>query len=372
MPYAKKGHQPRLFSDPEWWGMPEYVQDDKTPWKRLVVNFRTREDYDCFCEAIGQQLTPKTASIWFPPYEKQKIIGAKRYHSRGVVPRHPIYVVSKGRWDRCLTSRVLQRLGLNHRVVVEADEEEKYASRLRSPYVTIEVLPERYQADYQTCDELGTTKPLGPGPARNFAWDHSAERGAEWHWVMDDNIEGFFRLNRNVKVPADGAVLAAMEAFVARYENVAMAGPSYHGFTHQREQRPPYFLNTRIYSCNLIRNDIPYRWRGRYNEDTDLSLRALKDGWVTVQFNAFLQKKRATQTMPGGNTDAFYVSEGTRPKSEMLVALHPDRATLIQRWGRWHHHVDYSGFSQALKLRGDVALESEHNEFGMVYEETAA
>jgi len=44
----------------------------------------------------------------------------------------------------------------------------------------------------------------------------------------------------------------------------------------------------------LIRNDVPYRWRGRYNEDTDLSLRMLKDRWCTIQFNAFLQGKAAT------------------------------------------------------------------------------
>lgn len=32
----------------------------------------------------------------------------------------------------------------------------------------------------------------------------------------------------------------------------------------------------RAFPCILIQNDIPFRWRGRYNEDTDLSLRALK------------------------------------------------------------------------------------------------
>jgi hypothetical protein len=104
---------------------------------------------------------------------------------------------------------------------------------------------------------------------------------------------------------------------------------------------PPFVTGTRIYSCNLIRNDLPLRWRGRYNEDTDLSLRILKGGWNTVQFNAFLQLKTPTQQLKGGNTEAFYSVEGTLAKSAMLVAMHPDVARLVWRFGRPHHFVDY-------------------------------
>ena len=87
---------------------------------------------------------------------------------------------------------------------------------------------------------------------------------------------------------------------------------------------PPFVVNTRIYSCLLIENSAPYRWRGRYNEDTDLSLRVLKDGLCTIQFNAFLCGKVTTQRMKGGNTKEFYSDEGTLPKSQMIADLHPD------------------------------------------------
>jgi hypothetical protein len=95
----------------------------------------------------------------------------------------------------------------------------------------------------------------------------------------------------------------------------------------------------------LIRNDIPYRWRGRYNEDTDLSLRVLKDGWSTVQFNAVMGDKLCTQSMKGGNTEEFYAHEGTLHKSKMLEEMHPDVAKVHWRFGRWHHYVDYSPFA---------------------------
>jgi hypothetical protein len=86
-----------------------------------------------------------------------------------------------------------------------------------------------------------------------------------------------------------------MEEFVLRYKNIAMAGPQYWMFAPSRAKLPPFVVGTRIYSCNLIRNDVPFRWRGRYNEDTDLSLRVLKDGLCTIQFNAFLCGKITTQ-----------------------------------------------------------------------------
>ena len=350
-----------------WCGMPEYAQEDKTAWKRLVVNFRNHEDFVRFCEQLGIKYSERTSSVWYPASPRIEFEGVRRYASDGTrMPTSPIYVVSRGRSDRCITSRELTRRGLPHFVVVEADEADLYRSSL-AQVATVLVLDPAFQRAYEPCDDLADSKSLGPGPARNFAWEHALALGAAWHWVMDDNIDGFYRLNRNLKVPADGSVLAAMEAFADRYENVSMAGPAYHGFTHQREQRPPVFLNTRIYSCNLIRNDLPYRWRGRYNEDTDLSLRMLKDGWVTVQFNAFLQRKRATQQMKGGNTEAFYTKEGTLPKSEMLAQLHPDVARVIQRWGRWHHFVDYRGFTQQPRLRPGVVVPSS-DEFGMTYQ----
>ena len=148
-----------------------------------------------------------------------------------------------------------------------------------------------------------------------------------------------------------------------------MSGPDYFMFQNRKAPGPPLTFNTRIYSCNLIRNDAPYRWRGRYNEDTDLSLRMLKDGWCTVQFNAFLQYKMPTQTMAGGNTAEFYAQEGTKPKSEMLVRLHPDVTRLVWRYGRHHHYVDYQQFKQRLRRRLDIVIPQGIDNYGMVLEE---
>jgi len=276
----------------------------------------------------------------------------------------PLYIVSKGRADSRLTSRALEAMGVPYKMVIEEQEYDDYAAVI-DPKKIIILLPE-YQKQYiRHCDE--TLSP-GPGAARNFVWEHSILDGHAWHWVMDDNIKGFYRLNKNLKVPlGNGAGFKAMEDFCLRYSNIAMAGPNYFMFAPRKTKQPPFVKNTRIYSCNLIRNDVPFRWRGRYNEDTILSLDMLKSGWCTVQFNAFLQYKTTTQKLKGGNTDEFYAKEGTYPKSKMLVDIHPDVSKLAWRFGRCHHHVDYSKFktTQLRKVAGYKEKRGVDN-YGMV------
>jgi hypothetical protein len=282
-------------------------------------------------------------------------------------PAYPVYIVSKGRWQENMrqTSKALEEIGVPYWMVVEEHQAADYATTVDPARIL--VIPSRYFEEYDPVSE-DEHKSNGPGPARNFVWDHAIQSGAEWHWVMDDNIRSFRRLNRNLQIKVGtGAIFKCMEDFVNRYENVAIAGPQYDYFLPSKYKFPPFVLNTRIYSCLLIRNDIPYRWRGRYNEDTDLCLRVLKDGWATIQFNAFIQEKKETQGMRGGNTDEFYLAEGTLKKSELLVAMHPDVASLTQRYGRWHHRVDYRPFKENLLIRKPmVEWPSGIDNYGMV------
>ncbi len=252
----------------------------------------------------------------------------------------PIYIVSKGRQDSSLTSKALSSMGVDHFVVVEPQEAQSYERALIGSLATVITLDMSYKSAYETCDGLGLSKSTGPGPARNFAWDHSISGGHFAHWVMDDNISMFHRLHNNERIRCSSPLpFMAMNEFFLRYSNIAMCGPNYSMFavSAKMSRLPPFITNTRIYSCNLIRNDIPFRWRGRYNEDTILSLDVLKAGWCTVQFN----------------TAEFYAKEGTGPKSAMQVAVHPDCSRIVHKFGRVHHHVDYKRFKQTLVRRSD-------------------
>lgn len=50
-------------------GMPEYKNQNLLPVKSLIINFATEEDYEEFEKLVGQKLTMKTKSIWYPEQE---------------------------------------------------------------------------------------------------------------------------------------------------------------------------------------------------------------------------------------------------------------------------------------------------------------
>jgi TET-Associated Glycosyltransferase len=266
--------------------------------------------------------------------------------------RYPVYIPSKNRADIATTPRRLDLMGVPYRLVVEEGQYAAYAANY--PESKLLVLPESYIDDYPALDG----KPYregrgGAGPARNFIWDHAAAEGHPWHWMMDDNINAFGRLNANQRTRAgSGWVFAAMEDFCGRYTNVGLAGPEYAMFLPSREKRSaPFTLNTRVFSCMLIRNDMELRWRGRYNEDVTLNIDVMKAGWCVVKFTAFYQEKKGTQRMEGGMTEEVYARDGTLTKSQFLARIHPDIVSVTKRFNRWHHVVDFSPFRDMHLMR---------------------
>ncbi len=365
----------KRVASPSWKGMPEFVQPDKPVYYSIDVHFRTEKAFDTFAQKLDRAITLKTKSIFYTPHKRTKNRMMRWIeHGAKTSPRHPVYIVSKGRADTMYTSQALAEIDVPHFIAIEPQDEKDYEAALDRfeirPHATLLILPFSNHGD-------------GPGRARNYCWDHAVSINSEKHWVLDDNIKDFYRLNRNLRARVgSGAIFRAAEDFVARYENVPVSGFQYRSFIAPDSAYPPFVTNTRIYSTLLIDNKCPFRWRGRYNEDTDLCLRVLKDPseLCTIQFNAFLQDKAATQTVRGGNTEEFYQPEfrteddenynpeGTINKSMMLYKSHPDVTRLSWRYRRWHHEVDYSGFQKnQLKLKSGTKIPEGIEEYGMEF-----
>jgi len=240
-----------------------------------------------------------------------------------MIPRYPVYVISKGRSDCCLTAKFLLKDSMPFYLVVEPQEHDLYAAFI--PKAKILPLP---------FSNLG----LGSIPARNWVWGHAIASGSSRHWVLDDNIQSIKRRHQGLRIICDsGAALRACEDFVDRYENIAVSGMNYVMFAGRgmsEGKLPPFRVNVHIYSCLLILNSITQRWRGRYNEDTDLCLQVLSAGWCTLAFNAFLIKKMRTMTMKGGNTTELYKGDGRLKMARSLERLWPGVVTIGRRYGR--------------------------------------
>lgn len=248
-------------------------------------------------------------------------------------PKYPIYIISKGRWESRLTSKVLELMKVHYKIVIEPQEYDQY-SKVINPKKIL-VLP------FHDLNQ-------GSIPARNWVWEYSIKKGYKRHWILDDNIRWFARLHNNKKtIVSSGICFKIIEDFISQYKNIALAGMQYEMFTPTMYKIYPFILNTRIYSCILIKNDIPYRWRGKYNEDTDLSIRVLKDGWCTILMQNFICKKMKTMTMKGGNTDSLYKLkkiDGRLLMAQSLQKQHPGIVTIKFRFNRWQHVVNYNKF----------------------------
>jgi hypothetical protein len=267
-------------------------------------------------------------------------------------PKYPVYIISKGRADTRLTSRTLEYMNVPYTIVVEPQEYLDYAKVINSKKILVTPF-----------SNLGQ----GSIPVRNFVFEHAIKSGAKKHWILDDNIKYFYRLNHNQKYPFNtGTVFKIAEEFVDRYENIGLAGFQYRYFVPSRQKKSPFQLNTRIYSCILINHRINLKWRGKYNEDTDLSLRVLKGGWCTILFNSFLCGKIATLVMKGGNTSTIYNTGDEREEFvDSLIKQHPKLVKKVRRYNRWHHEVDYSSFKQEPILKKGIKIPEGINEYGL-------
>jgi len=258
--------------------------------------------------------------------------------------KHPVYIVSKGRHDRCLMAQYFLRENVEFKVAVEPQEVELYEQFMPKKNI--------FELEFSN---LG----LGSYPARNACWEDSIKRGAEKHFIFDDNIYRFIKMQKGMRRKSEKPIalesLYILQAFMERYSNLPLCGYNYSSFAGTWTHKP-FYLNTHVYSGMLIENKIPYRWRLKYNEDVDLNLQILHDGFCTVLFNMYLiQKVSTTAKMKGGNQTDLYQNNDPMKKVLKVKSLEqfwPQYVKTILRYNRPHHQVSWNKhFNQPLKKR---------------------
>lgn len=363
-----KTKESNYYTESYWGEMPEFKYNSnftESTTVLLEVETINKPEYmsfiNLFYEKFNVILWPKLKSLWYPnrPIEKLSEITDKMFLStENITNKYPIYIISKGRYDKRYTSNYLEWCGIDYKIVIEPSEYENYLKHISSSKILI--LPEEY-----------LNKNQGGIPARNFVWKHAKESGSKYHWILDDNIASYKRYYNSQKIIVkSGLVFRVIEDYIDRFQNVKMAGHNYTMFAISTDLKSkPVTFNTRIYSSILLANDIfpEFQWRGKYNEDTDLSLRILKAKYSTILFNCFLADKLRTMKLKGGNTDTIYSEENAMfLKADSLVKQHPDVAKIITRFGRQHHYVNYTGFknNELIPING-LHIKNEHNNYGM-------
>ena len=283
--------------------------------------------------------------LWYPERIKQD----KQFMKASITKtKYPIYVISKGRYFRNKkyqapkTIQYLQKINVDYRIVVEPQELENYAKSI--PREKIVVLPEKY-----------LNKNQGSIPARNFV-HHLNYAWVDAYWILDDNIVDYFWVDNNERYKVRDAIAFRMvEDCMDNFDNCYLSAHQYKMFSPPTDYRNVVQYNGRVFSSILIRTDIETLndegdiWRGKYNEDVDLSLRILKKGLPTLLLTSLTCDKERTGSSKGGNTDSIYQEDGNGSgvaKTNALLEEHSDCIDVIERYGRTHHKIKTEMFEK--------------------------
>jgi len=299
----------------------------------IVIHFVNDDKHK---EFLSQNKHKKSGRGCWIPYKPDETIGGKHleYVGENLPTRYPIYIISKGRSDTRYTQKCIHEMGIPYLIVVETQELDDYWEHI--PRKNILCLPPHL------CN-------LGQGsiPVRNFVWEHSIQQGHKRHWIVDDNIKGFYRWCKNLHVKCnDSSCFRQVEDLTDRYSNVYMSGIQYKSMCPQISRRRKIITkNSKVFSCCLYDNfmdvklGLDDRWRGKYNEDIDLILRILKKGGMTLQIQNFLIDKPESKSVKGGNASSIYdVVDWDLIKVNSLIEQHPDCVKDKPKFGKKHHH----------------------------------
>lgn len=67
----------------QWRDMPEFDQPENGAFRQIIVSFDDQEGVNKFANLIGQSLTEKTKSIWFPERERNNVVDLFWFDTNG-------------------------------------------------------------------------------------------------------------------------------------------------------------------------------------------------------------------------------------------------------------------------------------------------
>ena len=360
--YEKIGFDSAKKNYVELSDLPPYFLNPPNP--EFTLRFASQTDIEDFYNNILEIDYKKEKGIFYPEKKRSYPLGSYWVSENRNVNKYPIFIISKGRYDKklSLTHNILCRNKIKHFVVVEECEYKLYCKEMTDCYTTVISMSKNY-------NNLGQ----GSIPVRNWVDDYSRTNGYKKYWCIDDNIKDFYFFNKNTKRRfTDSSPFRIIEDLSDRYKNLYMSGMNYYSFVPEIiRNKTSCVRNTRIYSCILMSVELKnildgVLWRGKYNEDTDLSLRLLKKGYPTILSNQYLCDKSTTMSVKGGNTSSIYQNDGLQKKLDSLIEQHPDVVKGTIKFKKVHHEVNYKPFSDnKLEYRDDYTPSGTNFEYGL-------
>ena len=266
-------------------------------------------------------------------------------------PKYPIYVISYKRFEYFYTIKFLEQMNVKYYLCIREKEKNDYFQQLQKhnyTNYTFLLMDEKYESEQNIIGNYGSI------PQRNKCWKHSTTNHYTSHWILDDNIDGFYIYNRQKKYEYNhSSFFSLLEQFRDNIvEPIGLLSPNYTWDFPSIDHRIPFNINRKNYSCILINNELlekyNIKWRKTYNEDVRLTLDCLINEIRTIGFNQFLIKKKSTGKVKGGNEEIYknYTIDGFKNKYDEIKNEYPLYINSIQKHkdSRPHHSIKTTKF----------------------------
>lgn len=226
------------------------------------------------------------------------------------VNKYKIYIPSKGRPTTVKTSVTLG--GLDYVLVVEPQDYDEYTK----------VYPQNQVLRLDKNDQ-------GLAYVRNFIKKYSTEKGEEYHWQMDDDIERFQARHRTSTKNKDITPILAIsivEECHSKYTNVAISGICANAFAFSKKY--PVQKNRLAYQCVLVSNNNPLEWDMGGVEDWFYTFNVLEHGYCTLAFHHIMTQTSPTMQTSGGSTNIHFAGNKRKILYEEFIKRWPGRFRL--------------------------------------------
>lgn len=259
-----------------------------------------------------------------------------------------IYIISKGR-PQCKTAKTLMKMNYPGRWFIVCGNNDPTIPEYQKNWGKDKILIFDWYEEVKHSDLLDNfgVEKMGSGavPVRNATRKISVDRGELRHWQFDDDYNRFWCINSNNHKtfhPMEG------KEFEKKLYNLANYGHFSHiynvGFAVPNESMPDsrFHITRRVFNAhNMDNHDLEFTtWKARMNDDLINAMDTWKKGKYEISFKFMLLNFKETQSEKGGNTE-IYKAHGTVRKTAYAIMFEPKAVKLIEKFGRYHHQVDW-------------------------------
>ena len=263
---------------------------------------------DYLWDLINQNVYEKTTKQRGRTYSLSSNFNNDKYSDNvftgdnGVDIKYKINIPTLGRYTDKLgtTHKILTEMKIQHYLFCEEKEYDLYNDWIDREYCEL-ISGENY-----------SVKKEGSQHMRNYIMDYWLERGEEWIWMLDDNIEGYYRLYDSKKVQIKSKeIFTSIEHYISHFDNIGVCSHNFNPLITENGCRNCVVINGKHFTSLLLNLQTGFRFRFKYNEDHIYSIDCINNGFQTICFNHILYNKLTSGKQKGGNSE-IYDSQGNQ------------------------------------------------------------